>query len=168
MKDDANNLLTDVLAEAAPADFREAVLDGTLRQVRRRRQFRKMRQIAAMLAVLAVCGVLVWQKQLLPKLIPSAPSPPAQATAEAYRLVETRPLPIGDIVTTRPLAAADFVASTVAVRVLQTTAGNYRVINDEQLLALLGNRPAILIRTGPHSEELVFANPADERGFPLN
>jgi hypothetical protein len=33
------------------------------------------------------------------------------------------------------------------------------------LLALLGNRPVILIRTGPNSEELVFADPEDQKMF---
>jgi hypothetical protein len=42
------------------------------------------------------------------------------------------------------------------------------MINDDELLALLADKPAILIRTGPHSEELVFANPEDQKGFPLN
>jgi hypothetical protein len=51
---------------------------------------------------------------------------------------------------------------------VQTTTANYRVINDAELLALLGQRPAILIRTGPHSEELVFANPEDQKGFLRN
>jgi len=42
------------------------------------------------------------------------------------------------------------------------------VINDDELLALVASHPAVLIRTGPHSEELVFANPKDQSGFPLN
>ena len=51
---------------------------------------------------------------------------------------------------------------------IATVSGGYRLINDDELLALLADKPAALIRTGPHSEELVFANPEDQKGFPLN
>ena len=50
-----------------------------------------------------------------------------------------------------PRSAAAFVSSTM-----------------KNLLALLADKPAVLIRTGPQSEELVFANPEDQKGFPLN
>ena len=77
-------------------------------------------------------------------------------------------MPASDIVSTKSLVAADFVATAARIGVVQTTGGNYRVINDEQLLALVGKKPAILIRTGPHSEELVFVNPEDQKGIPAN
>jgi len=167
-KTDNEQLLAEVLAEAAPADFRDAMLDGTLRLVRRRRQFRRMRRMAALLAALGLCGVLIWQRTLPRQPAKCAPAPAAQAAEKNYRLIVTHPLPASDIVTTRPLAAGQFAASAATVRILQSRGGNYRVINDEELLALLGQRPAVLIRTGPHSEELVFANPEDQKGFPLN
>ncbi|MDE3067292.1 MAG: hypothetical protein KGJ60_07040 [Verrucomicrobiota bacterium] len=94
----------------------------------------------------------------------------AEAQARSCTLVRTRPLPAADIVTTRPPAAGQLAGASAPVKIVQTTAtsGRFRVINDEELLALLGSHPAALIRTGPHSEELVFANPADAKGFPPN
>ncbi|HUB87080.1 MAG TPA: hypothetical protein VMB22_04255 [Verrucomicrobiae bacterium] len=163
---DRENLLDDVLAEAAPADFREALLDETLRLARRRRQFRKIRYTATALVVLGLTAALFWQNW--PKE-PAVSLPLAKKTVRAsYQLVRTQPLPAGAIVTTHPLAPGEFVASISAVRIVQDTAGNYRVINDAELLALVGQHPAVLIRTGPHSEELVFADLEDQKGFPLN
>ena len=42
------------------------------------------------------------------------------------------------------------------------------MINDDELLALVASRPAALVRLGPHSEQLFFVNPEDEKGFPVD
>ncbi|MEI9959789.1 MAG: hypothetical protein WDM76_01280 [Limisphaerales bacterium] len=60
------------------------------------------------------------------------------------------------------------ISSSATVTEIATTHGNFRSINDAELLALVAGRPAILIRTGPDSEELVFANAEDQKGFPAN
>ncbi|HJT45267.1 MAG TPA: hypothetical protein VJ721_03250, partial [Chthoniobacterales bacterium] len=74
----------------------------------------------------------------------------------------------GDIIATQPLATGEFTASIAQVRIVPTQSGNYREINDDELLELAASHPAMLIRTGPHSEQLVFALPEDRKGFPLN
>jgi hypothetical protein len=159
-------LLTDVLADAAPVDFREALLNETLHLVRRRRRWRQTRRTAGTLAVLALLAVLFWQN--LPQH-PAAQSPMTKAGNESYKLVRTQSLPVGAKVTTRPLAAEQLIASTANVDFIQTTmSSGFRVINDEELLALLSPRPAVLIRLGPNSEQLILVNPEDEKGFPLN
>jgi hypothetical protein len=159
-----NELLDDVLAEAAPADFREALLGESLRVVRRRRRFRQTRNAASIVVViLALLGIAVWQKH--PKTPSLVSTPPMKKTVPAgYTLITTQPLPADAIITTRPLAAAQFTTSPMTVAVVQTSTGNYRLIDDDQLLALLAAHPAVLVRTGPHSEELVFANPQDAKG----
>ena len=43
----------------------------------------------------------------------------------------------------------------------------FQEIDDEQLLALVGGRPAALVRQGPHQAELLFLNPEDTNGFPI-
>ena len=43
----------------------------------------------------------------------------------------------------------------------------FQEINDEQLLALAGGRPVALVRQGPHQAELLFLNPEDTNGFPV-
>ena len=162
---DSERLLNDVLSEAAPADFRKALLDQTLCLARRRRRWRQTRRAAALFVALGLITVLVWQSS--PRR-PVAPMPMINAKVKSYQSVRTQPLPAGAIVATRPLPPDRLVASIATVEMVQTTAGNFRALNDDALLALIGPRPAALVRLGPHSEELVFVNPADEKGFPVN
>jgi hypothetical protein len=85
----------------------------------------------------------------------------------SYELVHTQPLPDGAIVVTRPLAGDQLVASAPAAIIVHTSDG-IREISDDELLALIGSKRAVLIRVGPGSERLVFSNPEDEKGFPVN
>jgi hypothetical protein len=168
MNHEADNglLLNDVLAEAAPPGFRGALLDQTLGLVRQRRRWRQTRRVAGILAVLGLLGFLVWQKNMPPQASMLVTVP--KMIEPGYTLIWTEPLPAGEIVTTQPFAAGRFIASMATVETIQTDSANYRVINDNELLALLTSHPAALVQTGPHSERLIFANPEDEKGFPLN
>jgi len=168
MNHEADNglLLNDVLAEAASPDFRRAMLDQTLGLARRRRRWRQTRRAAGILAILGLLVFFVWQKNVPQRS--SAPASVAGAVARNYKLVRTQPLPASEIVTTQPIASGRVIASAPTVEIIQTGGNHYRVINDNQLLALLASHPAALVRVGPHSEELVFVNPADEKGFPIN
>ena len=165
-KTDNGPLLAEVLAEAAPADFRDAMLGETLRLICRRRRRRQTRSGVAVLVLLGLCGFFFWQKNVSPRS--RAPAPVTRAVSPNYQLVQTRPLSAGAIVATQPLAAGQIIASGETIGVVQTSRGNYHVLDDVELLALVSSHPAVLIRTGPHSEELVFANPEDQKGFPLN
>jgi len=40
-------------------------------------------------------------------------------------------------------------------------------LQDLELLALVAGRPAALVRQGPHQAELLFVNPEDTNGFPV-
>jgi hypothetical protein len=162
---DNEQLLADVLAEAAPTDFREALLGETLRLARQRRHWRQTRRTAALLVALGLFTFLVWQN-FPPHLL--APMPMAKVKVQGYELVRTQPLSAGMIVVTEPLSADHLVASVTTTEIVQTASGNFHVINDDELLALVASRPAALVRLGPHSEQLVFVNPADEKGFPVN
>jgi hypothetical protein len=161
-----NELLGDILAEAAPAGFREALLDETLRVVRRRRRIRRARNIAGVFVVLALLGLLVLQKTSRPTSTAIAPTP--KEIERSYTLIRTQPLPAGSIITTHSTSAVPSITSATTVAVIETTPGNFRPINDQQLLTLVAAHPALLVRTGPHTEQLVFANPDDAKGFPLN
>ena len=164
-KTDNEELLDDVLA--TPGDFREALLNTTLRQVRRRRRFRRMRNAAGVVAALALAATLAWHRNA--KLNPIAITPPAKKAVEkSYTMVATQPLSSDHIVPTRPFETPQIITSHATVEIVQTMAGNFHLINDEELLALTAAHPAVLVRTGPHSEMLVFANPQDTRGFPSN
>jgi hypothetical protein len=165
-----NELLAAVLAEGAPPDFRAAALAQTLRAARQRRRWRRARQTGGVLLTAILAGGFAWQwLRSSPAAKVSAPSATAILPAvKNYQLVETRPLPASAQVATGEFARVKVISSVAAVTQVATLSGGFRVINDEQLLALLGSRPAILIRTGPHSEELVFVNPEDQKGFPAN
>jgi hypothetical protein len=150
-----DRLLADVLGEGVAADFRESLLDETLRLARRRRRVRQVRGAASVLAVLAALGLVLWHLALPRR-------GPAGAPARPYLLVRTQPMPRAAWVETKPFPAAALVAS-VATRSIVLTAdavSPVHEINDDELLALT-RKPAALVRHGPHLAELVFVNAED-------
>ena len=157
MNDPGHNerLLADVLGEGGAVDFREGLLNKTLRLVRRRRHFRQVRRTASALTVVLGLGLLVW------RFSPSGLGP-ARVPAKPYTLVRTQPLPPAAWVATRPLSPANLVASVATGNIILTTQAAKPVheINDDELLALVP-KPVALVRHGPHLAELVFVNPSD-------
>ena len=162
---DQENLLVEILAEASPPDFRAALLAETLRRARRRRQFRPARRAAGVLAAAGLLAFLAAQ----PFFKPVAVSPPLarKMMRQSYELVRTQPLPANAIISTENFSETPSAASVPKVAEVATISGGFRLINDDELLALLADKPAVLIRTGPHTEALVFANPEDQKRFPL-
>jgi hypothetical protein len=154
---DKDRLLTDVLAEESAAGFREALMTETLGLVRRRRRLRQAWRATAALALMVGLGALVWRS------LPPAGVPP-RTPSRACVLVLSRPLPPAALVITQPLASSRIVASVRNAEIVQTASsrGMVREIDDGELLALLGPKPAALVRLAPHRAELVFVNPADE------
>ena len=148
-------LLTDVLGEGTSADFREGLLNQTLRMARRRRHFRQAQQAASALAVFVGIGLLVWRH------VPSAIGP-ASLPAKPYALVRTQPLPPAAWVATSPLSPANLLVSVKTGSIVITAKASVpvREINDDELLALVP-KPAALVRHGPHSAELVFVSTVD-------
>ena len=149
------DLLLDVLAEENEAGFREALLGQTLKLVRRKRRFRTIRRASSGIAILAGLLILVW------RFVPSPPIPPPQPSAKPYALIRTQPLPPGAIVQTSALHLPYVVTSSHDVQIIATSsaaAHNFRELDDDQLLELAGPSPVILVRHGPHSAELVFAD----------
>jgi len=158
---DNQKLLAEVLAEASPPDFRAAMLAETLRLARRRRQFRQVRSAAGVLVLMGLLAFFVAQHFSMP---PVGSMPLAKKIVrQSYDLVRTQPLPANALVRTRSLSAVGFATPLPRIIEVVTTSGGFRLINDDELLALLADKPAALIRTGPHSEELVFANPEDQK-----
>jgi hypothetical protein len=160
------SLLAEVLAEASPADFRATMLAETLRLARRRRQIHQARRVTGVLIGMSLIAVLVTQQFSKPTFISQ---PIAKKIVEQnYALVLTQPLPASAVISTRTFMASQLVSSAETVVEIRTTAEGFREINDNQLLALLPDKPAALIRTGPNSEELVFANADDQKSFLKN
>jgi hypothetical protein len=159
-KADHERLLTDALTDSAPAGFREAMLLQTLCLARRRRRFRQTRRVVAALIAVGVVTALIWITSPHHLATPRLSIP-------GYELVRTQPLPAGVIVTTRPLAADRLIASVMTVKIVHSSDG-IRELNDDELLTLIAPKPVVLIRVGPHTAELIFADPEDQKGFPLN
>jgi multidrug efflux pump subunit AcrB len=160
---DKESLLAEVLAEASPADFRAAMLMETLRLARRRRQFRQMRSAAGVLVVMGLLVILI-PKSLYKEQESSQPLV-KRIAKPGYELVRTRAMPVSELISTRNYPEVHSVASVSTVVEIATASGGFLQINDNELLAFLADEPAVLIRTGPHSEELVFANPEDQKKF---
>jgi len=157
MKREADNddLLDDVLAEAAPPAFRATLLEATLQQARRRGRLRRVRRAALPAALLVAVATLTWWRGRSPDASIASPAEPP------CRIVRTQPLPTAAMVTTQPLLADRLIATEPFLAIVHTTpgSGGFRYINDEELLALVA-RPAILVRVGPHTQELIFTSPS--------
>ena len=153
-------LLEDVLAEGADSGFRAALLDETLHMARRRRLFRNTWK-AATFALVALCCVLA--QHYLPKY-----QFRGRQISRTYVLVVTLSSPDVPIVGTLPLGTDRLVSSAPHLVAFVTSTREWRAIHDEELLALVAPRPAVLFRHGANSEELVFANPADQGEIHLN
>ncbi|HEU5396328.1 MAG TPA: hypothetical protein VFV81_04120 [Verrucomicrobiae bacterium] len=164
-KPDHNPLLGDVFAEGT--EFRDAMLGETLRQVRRHRRARQIRMVAGVMVALALLAALVRPTRPPQKPVAVASKPAVKTLAKTYTLVTTVPLASTAMVTTRPFANTD-IGAAGSVQIVETVPGNYRTIGDEELLALVADHPAMLVRTGTHSEELIFANPQDAKRFVPN
>jgi hypothetical protein len=155
-RSDQKQLLDDVLAESSPADFRATLLGEVLRQARRRRRWRQSRSAVGVLGILFLVFWLTLHNRT-EKLSAESPVRKILVTAN-YQLVDTQPFPAGAIVATANFASATTISSSAAAVQIATSSSGFRYLDDAELLQLVGPGAAILIRTGPHSEELVFAD----------
>ena len=148
---DNERLFTDALAEASPADFRDRLLGETLRLARRRRHDRQARRALIALGIAAALTMWLWPRR-------AARHPPNEPALSSYRLIETQPLPASAIVTTQPFTSS-IVASSPTTSVITTAEARdgLRLLTDDELLSL-APAPAVLVRLGPHSAELIVAN----------
>jgi hypothetical protein len=160
---DQERLLADVLREETGDGFHDALLGETLRLARRRRQVRLVQRVGGVFAIIAMTAALaIWRN-------PHAPVLAARPPAQHYQLTLSQSLPASCVVSSHPLQADQVVVSTLASGVIQTTTtgGLYRVLGDDELLAL-APLPAALVRRGPHELELVFVSPPAETGGQQN
>ena|SRR6266550_43032 len=160
---DHEHLLADVLAGEDGAGFREALLSETLRLTRRRRHFRQARRAVPVVAVIVGLCWLLWHSLPRPGKLP-------EAKQQNYAVVHSQPLPADALVTTRPLANDRLVASLTNVQRVQSAqgGGQFREIDDDELLALAEPKPAALVRLGPHTAELIVLNSTDQEAPPAN
>lgn len=162
---DNERLLADVLGP----EFGAALLDETLRHVRRRRQWRHARRFGGVLGLLAMMGIAVWPKTPARIARKEIPIPPVTRVAPVapYQLVLSQPLSPGQIVTTSPGAAMPVIVSAPALKIVVTMRGGYREVGDDELIALAAPHVVALVRHSAQEAELVFL-PEPEAGLPQN
>ena len=153
MSEDGQNrqLLIEVLSEDRTLELREALLGETLRLARRRRRFRQAQRGAAFVVVVLAGLWLVWRRP--PGKLPETSSP------RSYSLVRTEPMARSAVVETSTFSADRIVVSAPNAGLISTVSSEpiLHEIGDADLLALAAPRAAVLVRLGPHSAELVFA-----------
>jgi hypothetical protein len=154
MKSPSNKkqLLNDVLSESGPDGFREALLDETLRLARLRRRTRQLWRVSPVLLV----GALGWY------LFPTHPA--AEKTEHLFvEIVATKPFDPAAVVCTQTMAMKLMVSSTPSVYVVHTrpSGEGFRLIGDDELMALAAPRPTVLMRLGPDSQTLIFTDGKD-------
>jgi len=149
---DNARLFPDALAEASPADFRERLLGETLRLARRRRHVRQATRAGLSLGIVAALALWLWPRTTTIRHPNPAP------TITSYRLIETQPLPPSAIITTQPFTGST-IASMPPAKVITTAEARdgLRLLTDDELLSV-APAPAMLVRLGPHSAELILPN----------
>ena len=156
MKQNTEQLLDFLLEDAAPPDFRAALLDKTLRSARRRKQARRF-NMALGAAALAGIFLLSFWKMREPAILPE------QILQPNPMVVNSQPLQSGQIVTTQLGSIMEFTSSVSTLAEVRTSvsSGLFQEINDQQLLALLSDKSAVLVHHGPHQAELIFLKPGN-------
>lgn len=162
-RSEKERLLSDVLAEGEPSGSRAGLLTDLLGQVRRRRRIRNAGRAAVTLFIAALIIFPFWKR---PILAPASP-PPVQGHIE---VVTTQPLPAAALVRTSRLADELVIGSVAMTATIVTVKGigNFRVIDDAELFALLGSHPAALVHGPAGTAQLIFVNPHEQYGFPVN
>src|ERR1043166_7014087 len=116
-------------------------------------------------AVGGLVGLGWWGCHSLPSQVKS----PAVSRPN-YAVVHSQPLPAAALVLTRPLAIDQHVASFTNVQRVQTApgGGQFREIDDDELLTLAEPKPVALVRRGPHTAELIVLNSTHPGASPPN
>src|SRR5216117_1546406 len=105
-------LLDDVLAEAAPAGFERALLEGSLRAVRQRRRTRRMTRGLAVVGIFVATLLALWNAL--------SPNRPIKSDRPSLNIVSSQPLPPSMIVRTRIDSVAVVTSSSTTHFLVET------------------------------------------------
>src|SRR5882724_4849557 len=154
-----DELLDDVLAEAATPVYRTDSLEQTLAAVQRRRAQRRLTR--SLLVTCCVIGAIGFLARFIPmqKL--------AMFNGAEPLLVHSEPLSPGMFVLTQPASITTVNSPRTSLAQVEAIPAEnlFEFIDDDRLLALLAGRPAALVYDSSAAAELVFVNPADANGF---
>jgi hypothetical protein len=159
MNNPHDDLLADLLAEGGAGSPRDALLGETLRHVRRRRRARQAVRGAGLLLIAGALGMLVLRHFSVAPIAARVAKIPAQV--RLYQLVTTQPLSQEMIVSTQPYSGGPARGLAGSFVEVSTTHDGLRLINDDELLALVADKGGALVRTGPHSERLILPGAGD-------
>lgn len=150
---DNERLLEDVLAAETEGGKREASLENVLRLARRRRT-RAARRVVSSVAVVVVSVIAFVRFNHPTQMKPEV----AQAASSVTNLiwVTSQPLPVGAIVASRALLPEQIVTTIEMPNIVHTMPGDYREVDDDELIALTAPQVVALVRRGPHEMELIF------------
>jgi len=154
--------LDDVLTEGVSPEFRDELLERTLDRVRRSKRVRQLNQTLLAGTLSAGLLLMAWKAYF-----PSSHS--ARSELPALEVVTSHPLAPSMIVGTE-LGAVSLISSSdagLAVVHSQFEEGLFQEINDQELLALFTGRPVALVREASGRAELLFLDPDDAQGFPV-
>src|SRR5579864_2421622 len=146
--------LSDVVGEVVTPSFRADLLAQVLGEVRQSRARRRRNQrLLVTFCILLGIGLAVMflpghESRIPPKVDPL--------------MVHSAPLDPSTIVATKPesIGIINSVDSSVILVEAMPADKLFEFISDEKLLALLGDRPAVLVQRGTSGAELVFLNSA--------
>jgi hypothetical protein len=155
MKNDPEHdrLLDDVLEELAPPDFRAQLLDCTLAQVRRKKQVRRRNRGLLAAACVACTSIFLFQGRA-PVVTKHEPS------SGTLVMISTRPFNASMIVESTSGSVAMITSAASRISMIETDPARreFRVLTDDELLALVPGRSAMLVRQGPHEAELLIVD----------
>jgi hypothetical protein len=155
---EVTDLLQDILEQGTPAEFQTALMENTLRAAQRRKLVRQVGRSGLVLAVVAVAVTIFLHGPMTPLNRVEQES--------ALPIIHSQKLNPDMLLATRQ-SVPQVVSSKLTYAVLNTQAGGFKILGDDELLAFLAGHPAALVRRGNGSADLVFVNPADKDGFPV-
>jgi hypothetical protein len=159
-KTEVERLLDDIFSDAAPEPFRTQLLEVTLRRARVHRRISLARRTAAVaLLVVTTVGLWGWREVMVSDPLRQAKVTVRQPVSglPSYGLIRTLPTEPARLIATTPGTTPVVLTAPASVAVVATQPEQrlFSEINDDQLLMLLAERPAVLVRRGPHDAELV-------------
>lgn len=160
-------LLDEILAESASAGFDRSMLQQMVRVARQRQRVRRFRQGLLVVAVLGALSLWWWHPRINKPVQAVKMVTPAPVLERSVALVLTQPL-TPDMVVPAATSMVRFVAtSRSAIALVSTRPADelFQQLDDNQLLALLKDKPVALVRYGPHEASLVMPEALLQEGF---